>query len=108
MIERRTVVAVDIVELSPIPGNVAPNFLVAKLVYKILTYRSRDRRPHRRLIHGISVRLQPDRDGPPKRNYDVFFNVSSSFFASPVNGDRIFVHQLREGLLRVGTFPASR
>jgi agmatinase len=39
VIERRTVVAVDIVELSPIPGNVAPNFLCAKLVYKILTYR---------------------------------------------------------------------
>jgi agmatinase len=39
VIERRTVVACDIVELSPIPGNVAPNFLCAKLVYKILTYR---------------------------------------------------------------------
>jgi len=39
VIERRTVVAVDIVELSPIPGNVAPNFLCAKLVYKILSYR---------------------------------------------------------------------
>jgi agmatinase len=39
VIERRTVVACDLVELSPIPGNVAPNFLCAKLVYKILTYR---------------------------------------------------------------------
>ena len=38
-IERRTVVACDIVELSPLPGVVAPNFLCAKLIYKILTYR---------------------------------------------------------------------
>ena len=37
--ERRTVVAADIVELSPIPGIVAPNFLCAKLIYKLLTYR---------------------------------------------------------------------
>jgi N1-aminopropylagmatine ureohydrolase len=38
-IERRRVVGCDIVELSPIPGNVAPNFLCAKLIYKILSYR---------------------------------------------------------------------
>jgi N1-aminopropylagmatine ureohydrolase len=38
-IERRTVVACDVVELSPLPGVMAPNFLCAKLVYKILTYR---------------------------------------------------------------------
>jgi len=37
--ERRTVVAADIVELSPIPGMVAPTFLCAKLLYKLLTYR---------------------------------------------------------------------
>jgi agmatinase len=36
---RRTVVACDVVELSPIPGMPAPNFLCAKLIYKILTYR---------------------------------------------------------------------
>jgi agmatinase len=36
---RRTVVACDVVELSPLPGLVAPNFLCAKLVYKILCYR---------------------------------------------------------------------
>jgi agmatinase len=41
VIERRTVVGCDIVELSPIAGNVAPNFLCAKLIYKILTYRFR-------------------------------------------------------------------
>jgi agmatinase len=35
----RTVVACDIVELSPLPGMMAPNFLCAKLVYKILAYR---------------------------------------------------------------------
>jgi agmatinase len=39
VIERRQVVGCDIVELSPIPGNIAPNFLCAKLMYKILTYR---------------------------------------------------------------------
>jgi agmatinase len=36
--ERRRIVSCDIVELSPIPGIVAPNFLAAKLVYKVLTY----------------------------------------------------------------------
>ena len=38
-IRQRKVVACDVVELSPIPGLMAPNFLCAKLVYKILTYR---------------------------------------------------------------------
>jgi hypothetical protein len=27
------------VELAPLAGNVAPNFLCAKLIYKILSYR---------------------------------------------------------------------
>jgi agmatinase len=36
---RRTVVAGDVVELSPLPGLMAPNFLCAKLIYKILGYR---------------------------------------------------------------------
>ena len=39
VIERRTVVGCDLVELCPMAGNVAPNFLCAKLVYKILSYR---------------------------------------------------------------------
>jgi agmatinase len=39
LIARRTVVACDVVELSPLPGYMAPNFLCAKLVYKILGYR---------------------------------------------------------------------
>ena len=37
--ERRRIVSADVVELSPIPGMVAPSFLCAKLVYKLLTYR---------------------------------------------------------------------
>jgi agmatinase len=37
-ISRRRVVACDVVELSPLPGIMAPNFLCARLVYKILTY----------------------------------------------------------------------
>src|SRR5437899_2824359 len=39
VIEARRVVGCDLVELCPIPGNVAPNFLCAKLIYKILSYR---------------------------------------------------------------------
>ena len=39
VIESRKVVGCDIVELSPMPGNIAPTFLCAKLVYKILSYR---------------------------------------------------------------------
>ena len=39
VIESRRVVGCDLVELCPMPGNVAPNFLCAKLIYKILSYR---------------------------------------------------------------------
>jgi agmatinase len=35
----REVVGMDVVELAPIPGLHAPDFLVAKLVYKLLGYR---------------------------------------------------------------------
>ena len=35
----RTVLAADVVELAPIPGLSAPDFLVAKLVYKMIGYR---------------------------------------------------------------------
>lgn len=35
----RNVVGVDVVELAPIPGLVAADFLVAKLVYKMIGYR---------------------------------------------------------------------
>ncbi len=38
VISARNVVGCDIVELSPLPGMAAPNFLCAKLIYKILTY----------------------------------------------------------------------
>jgi agmatinase len=34
----KNVVAADVVELAPIPGMVAPDFLVAKLVYKMIGY----------------------------------------------------------------------
>lgn len=37
--DERTVLAMDVVELAPIPGLPAPDFLVAKLVYKLLGYR---------------------------------------------------------------------
>jgi agmatinase len=39
VMESRRVVGCDLVELCPLPGNVAPNFLCAKLLYKILAYR---------------------------------------------------------------------
>jgi agmatinase len=39
VIEVKNVVGCDLVELSPFPGLAAPNFLCAKLVYKILSYR---------------------------------------------------------------------
>jgi agmatinase len=38
VISSRRVVGCDLVELCPIPGMIAPNFLCAKLIYKILTY----------------------------------------------------------------------
>jgi agmatinase len=40
----RHVVAADVVELAPIPGLVAPDFLAAKLVYKLIGYHARGRR----------------------------------------------------------------
>ena len=37
--ETKNVVAADVVELAPAPGQPAPEFLVAKLVYKMIGYR---------------------------------------------------------------------
>jgi agmatinase len=37
--KNKQVVGFDLVELSPMGGNVAPNFLCAKLIYKFLSYR---------------------------------------------------------------------
>ncbi len=34
----KTIVGADVVELAPIPGLTAPDFLAAKLVYKMITY----------------------------------------------------------------------
>jgi agmatinase len=39
----RDVVAADVVELAPTPGLHAPDFLVAKLVYKLISYRFQER-----------------------------------------------------------------
>jgi agmatinase len=39
VLARRHVVACDLVELCPLPGLVGPNFLCAKLIHKILSYR---------------------------------------------------------------------
>jgi agmatinase len=48
VMERRKVVACDIVELAPMPGNVAPTFMCAKLIYKILSYRFGSKIHHHR------------------------------------------------------------
>ena len=37
--KKRNLIGMDIVELAPIENNKAPNFLVAKLIYKILSYK---------------------------------------------------------------------
>jgi agmatinase len=39
VMSKRLVVGCDLVELCPIPGMVGPNFVCAKLIYKILSYR---------------------------------------------------------------------
>jgi agmatinase len=44
--ETRHIVGFDVVELFPIPGNVAPDFLAAKLVYKVLGYHYTLGKPH--------------------------------------------------------------
>lgn len=36
VIDKKNVIGLDIVELCPIPGNIAPDFLAAKLTFKIL------------------------------------------------------------------------
>lgn len=38
--EQKNVVGVDVVELAPMGGNAAPDFVVAKLVYKMIGYHS--------------------------------------------------------------------
>ena len=37
--KQKNVVGFDIVELAPIEGLLAPNFLAAKLYYKLLSYK---------------------------------------------------------------------
>lgn len=37
-ISKKRVVGFDVVELCPLPGNIAPDFLAAKLVYKMMGY----------------------------------------------------------------------
>jgi len=38
-------VGADVVELAPIGGDAAPDFVVAKLVYKMVAYHSLSKRP---------------------------------------------------------------
>jgi len=41
VISKRRVRGFDIIELCPMAGNVAPDFMAAKLVYKIMGYINR-------------------------------------------------------------------
>jgi agmatinase len=43
LFNEREVVGCDVVELAPIPGLHAPDFFVAKLVYKLLAYHAESR-----------------------------------------------------------------
>lgn len=43
--EERRIIAFDVVELSPQPGNSAPDFLAAKLIYKLIGYIFNSRQP---------------------------------------------------------------
>jgi agmatinase len=42
VIEEKNVVGFDVVELAPVDDNKAPDFLAAKLIYKLLTYKFQD------------------------------------------------------------------
>lgn len=44
--QRRNVVGFDVVELAPLPKNIAPDFLASKLIYKLLTYVIKSRIDH--------------------------------------------------------------
>lgn len=44
LFRERRVVGADVVELAPLPGIVAPDFLAAKLVYKLIGFHARARR----------------------------------------------------------------
>lgn len=44
LVHKKNLVGFDVVELCPIPGFVAPDFLAAKLIYKIITYMVHKRR----------------------------------------------------------------
>jgi agmatinase len=39
VMEEKNVVGCDVVELCPNPSNLAPDYLAAKLIYKILSYK---------------------------------------------------------------------
>lgn len=52
----RRVVAADVVELAPIPGLLAPDFLAAKLVYKLIGFHARSRRGAKRPARGAARR----------------------------------------------------
>jgi agmatinase len=41
--ERKRIVAFDVVELAPQPGNIAPDFLAAKLTYRLMGYSAQSR-----------------------------------------------------------------
>ena len=41
--QRKRIVSFDVVELAPQPGNIAPDFMAAKLIYRIMGYIAQSR-----------------------------------------------------------------
>jgi len=69
----RRVVGADVVELAPIPGLAAPDFLTARLVYKLIGFHARGLRPAKarsapaRSAVGGGKRAAPPRRGRSRR-----------------------------------------
>jgi agmatinase len=38
LVQKNTIVGFDVVELAPIPGMIAPDFMAAKLIHRFLGY----------------------------------------------------------------------
>ncbi len=85
VISARTVVGCDIVELSPLPGMAAPNFLCAKLVYKILTYQFK--KTNNKRSEDQVVRTVRGRNPLLISGLAFYVSPASIFFASSMYGD---------------------
>jgi agmatinase len=55
LVSRKNVVGFDVVELCPLPGLVAPDFLAARLIYKIISYMAAKKRE---IVGGTNSKLK--------------------------------------------------